>query len=515
MLLSDMETIPGLELVEVVRGEGDPQVHGVYTTDLRDPLAFLSGGELVLTSGLWYREPVDAETFVRALAGGHAAALAVGLAAIGEVPPPLIRACGDAGLTLYAIEGAVSFRFLTETVMRALAGAAGKLTLHRDLVADLASGEGASGLVASLRRALGVECAVITSTGRMVAGGLTGAESGGLAVSFRKALNEWAFPSAQQMGDDGDVSFFAVQSPVARRPAIAYVAVASDHRTHAPWMSAAVEEVCALLAMDRSTRYESRRLEERMVREALARLQRHDAAGSDGQFRSLGFHGDESVCCIVVSSRDTRYGTELAGVILEELHDEMPLSTPPVKLPSEAYLTFVGVAPEKVADAANVLSGQVRSIAERLAPLLDRGYVAIGTGSPGVLPDGARVSMSEAGYTHRYATGSPGSIRFAEANSLSSHLLLLASVPDEIKLAFRQRLIGVIADHDERHRTDLLPTLRVFLEESGSWSRSAERLHVHVNTLRYRLQRIEKLTGRSLSTLNDRVDFVLALGIAD
>ena len=515
MRLSDIATIPDLDFIEVVAGGGDPQVHGVYTTDLGDPLAFLYGGELVLTSGLWYREPADAQTFVGALTGGHAAALVVGLAAIGEVPPPLVRACEEAGLALFAVEGAVSFRFLTETVMRVLAGAAGKLTLHRDLVADLASGEGPSGLVASLRRALGVDCAVITATGRMVAGGLTGTGSGELADAFRKALNEWTFPSAQRVGEQDDVSFFAVGSPVARRPAVAYVAIASDHRTQAPWMSAAVEEVCALLAMDRSTRYESRRLEERMVREVLARLQRHDSAGADSQFRSLGFDGEAPVSCIVVSSRDTRYGTELAGVILEEVHDEMPLSTAPVKLPTEAFLMFVGVDPELTSEAANSLSAQVRSIAQRLGPLLDRGYVAIGTGTPGHLPEGARVSMSEAEYTHRYATQGSGPIRFADNNSLSSHLLLVAAVPEEIKRVFRRRLIGVIADHDERHRTDLLATLQVFLEESGSWSRSAERLHIHVNTLRYRLQRVEKLTDRSLATLHDRVDFVLALSIAE
>jgi DNA-binding PucR family transcriptional regulator len=34
---------------------------------------------------------------------------------------------------------------------------------------------------------------------------------------------------------------------------------------------------------------------------------------------------------------------------------------------------------------------------------------------------------------------------------------------------------------------------------------------VHVNTLRYRLRRVEQLTGRDLSHFEDRVDFFLAL----
>jgi DNA-binding PucR family transcriptional regulator len=51
----------------------------------------------------------------------------------------------------------------------------------------------------------------------------------------------------------------------------------------------------------------------------------------------------------------------------------------------------------------------------------------------------------------------------------------------------------------------------VFLDRSGSWNRCAAELHVHVNTLRYRIRRIEELTGRDLGTLENRVDFFLAL----
>jgi DNA-binding PucR family transcriptional regulator len=36
-------------------------------------------------------------------------------------------------------------------------------------------------------------------------------------------------------------------------------------------------------------------------------------------------------------------------------------------------------------------------------------------------------------------------------------------------------------------------------------------LHVHVNTVRYRVQRVEELTGRDLSSFEDRVDVFLAL----
>ncbi|WP_241968582.1 helix-turn-helix domain-containing protein [Streptomyces sp. ICBB 8177] len=45
----------------------------------------------------------------------------------------------------------------------------------------------------------------------------------------------------------------------------------------------------------------------------------------------------------------------------------------------------------------------------------------------------------------------------------------------------------------------------------GSWVRTAEQLHVHVNTVHYRIQRIEHLTGKDLSRLEDRIDLRTAL----
>lgn len=57
----------------------------------------------------------------------------------------------------------------------------------------------------------------------------------------------------------------------------------------------------------------------------------------------------------------------------------------------------------------------------------------------------------------------------------------------------------------------LVRTLETFLRNSGSWTRCAEELHLHVNSVRYRVQRIQDLTGRDLSRMEDRVDFFLAL----
>jgi DNA-binding PucR family transcriptional regulator len=105
----------------------------------------------------------------------------------------------------------------------------------------------------------------------------------------------------------------------------------------------------------------------------------------------------------------------------------------------------------------------------------------------------------------------PPPITVATSADADSHELLLASVAAPVLRSFRDRLLGPVTAYDERHHAELVPTLRVFLDCNGSWSTCAAKLYVHVNTVRYRIGRIEELTGRDLSSLANRVDFFLAL----
>ncbi|MEU5845893.1 PucR family transcriptional regulator [Saccharopolyspora shandongensis] len=100
-------------------------------------------------------------------------------------------------------------------------------------------------------------------------------------------------------------------------------------------------------------------------------------------------------------------------------------------------------------------------------------------------------------------------------SKVDSHAVLLSALPARLRRSFRHHMLTPLADYDAVHGSDLIGTLTSFLESCGSWQRSAEELHVHVNTLRYRVQRIEQLTGRSLSSMRDRVDLYLALTCLD
>ena len=55
----------------------------------------------------------------------------------------------------------------------------------------------------------------------------------------------------------------------------------------------------------------------------------------------------------------------------------------------------------------------------------------------------------------------------------------------------------------------------MFLANSGSWSKAAEAMFIHVNSLRYRIRRIHELTGRDPRSLEDQAALLLALQIRD
>ena len=57
----------------------------------------------------------------------------------------------------------------------------------------------------------------------------------------------------------------------------------------------------------------------------------------------------------------------------------------------------------------------------------------------------------------------------------------------------------------------LLSTLRVWFAERGATSSAAAKLHVHRNTVRYRLRRVEELTGRDLAEPAGIAELHLAL----
>lgn len=78
---------------------------------------------------------------------------------------------------------------------------------------------------------------------------------------------------------------------------------------------------------------------------------------------------------------------------------------------------------------------------------------------------------------------------------------------------FLQETIYKLLRYDRQHNTDLIRTLEAYFEENGNLSNIAKKLYIHYNTALYRLQRIEKITGFSLSNAHDRLNLEVALRI--
>ena len=76
---------------------------------------------------------------------------------------------------------------------------------------------------------------------------------------------------------------------------------------------------------------------------------------------------------------------------------------------------------------------------------------------------------------------------------------------------FVERVVGPLIGDDSRHQPVLMPTLEAWFAENGNLALAAQRLNVHRNTLSYRLQRIEALTGCSFEDPHDRLNISVAL----
>jgi purine catabolism regulator len=99
----------------------------------------------------------------------------------------------------------------------------------------------------------------------------------------------------------------------------------------------------------------------------------------------------------------------------------------------------------------------------------------------------------------------------ASYKDLGSFQLLLSLQDDEALRLFCDSILGPIEASEGRYGGELMRSLEAFIECNGQWERAARRLYCHRHTLRYRVRRIESLTGRSLNSARDRIEFWLAL----
>jgi sugar diacid utilization regulator len=143
--------------------------------------------------------------------------------------------------------------------------------------------------------------------------------------------------------------------------------------------------------------------------------------------------------------------------------------------------------------------------------------VRVATGLSGICAEAAAISRAydEARRTVGAAARLNRHGEVVTAAGLGIHRLLL-QLPDLGDLrAFADDVLGPLRRYDAEHGSQLIETLAAFFQEGPSLRRIADRLHVHPNTVTYRLRRIAEIAALDLGRYRDRLMAQVALEILD
>ncbi|MDT8913860.1 helix-turn-helix domain-containing protein [Amycolatopsis sp. PS_44_ISF1] len=438
------------------------EVRGVTVTDLEDPRRFVRPGDLVLSGLVWWTPEhgrAKARRFVAALREAGAAALFAGEETHGTVPGAVADACREHGVLLARVPAHTDFRAITDAVYLRQWDAVGRggralpESTHRELDRLLAGRAPLAELLEHALASLGVAGQVVTATGRVLAGAAE-------------------LENPRELPVEGGSSRYDAWR--LRTPA------------EAPVPPRALHEVAAVLGRYRLREPGHRAAGDRLVSDVDARRTGSEAWrvwGRPGPYRVVSLVAEGAADALEEGLAwlggnppvvGTLPGGEAVGVVSG------------VDCPDE----LVRVWPRLHACAPEVpLAGGLSAPAAEIADL------------PGAL-DQAR---------HAAAVAAQGTSRIVAAEEVTGLAGLLAGLPGPVRVLYREQVLGPLLRHDASSPALLLDTLENFLAANGSWTRTAELMHVHVNTVHYRIERVQQLTGRDLSRLDHRLDLRAAL----
>ena len=200
---------------------------------------------------------------------------------------------------------------------------------------------------------------------------------------------------------------------------------------------------------------------------------------------------------------------QLVGVVREYLANKAPKST---TVPLGGAIVVVAKRPSRGERDLHQLASELATALEVVA---GTGTVTIAIGDPCDRPDAYAPSFAAArrALDVMLKLGRHGAV--VGARELGTYgLLLQASSLEDLEVFARSTLEPLI-EHDRTHGSDLVRTLRVYLEEDRVQRRAAARCFIHVNTVVYRINRIEQILGRSLADPTTVFDVTLALRVLD
>jgi sugar diacid utilization regulator len=134
----------------------------------------------------------------------------------------------------------------------------------------------------------------------------------------------------------------------------------------------------------------------------------------------------------------------------------------------------------------------------------------IALGSPGRRLVGFRATLREAQRARKVAETMESADQLVSFDDVAI-AALLTDHPDDLRI-WTLRVLGDLAA-DDPTTARLRSTVRVFLEANSSFTEAATRLHLHKNTVHYRIRKAEEIRGRPLS--QGRLDVEVALAVCE
>ncbi|MGW4245009.1 helix-turn-helix domain-containing protein [Nocardia sp. NPDC004722] len=531
----------------------------VCATDMPDPRPFVTAGALVCTGLVWRHEATDSDRYVGLLAGAGVAGVVAGQALHGHVPEDVVAACERHGLPLLSAPQSVPFSRIIEYLAEQAAEVRwrrvqSRADRQRKLLAAVAAGADIESLVAEFAAEQHVSAWLLTSTGTVVTGTGELADEDidrivatALTAPRLPAVTAGAIRVLQVGAGDRITAWYLAIRPSAPEldPFGADLAAVAElyrqrraDRQHLDWELADrfpvpftehagaldVALVCEVHAMADTSGYSGAlsagiprdRVDSGQEHAGMTKVPRGGVAGAIERAGAPAAEPGSATGRNSAARQDSDTGRHSTGgqrvsgwvdsaagltAVRTALHDALPGIT--TSIDREGRL--VGVT----TGAQDQIAAVVGRRLGRIAPALREIRLAIGIGAR--QPEetlASAIGAAAAASTAARDDTAPVSLRVADIDSAVG---LLTAVPGGLQRRFAERVLGPVLDYDRRHGAGLLDTLAVFLGCEGSWRQAADRMHLHLNTVRYRIGRIEELTGRDLGRIDDRLDLYLAV----
>ncbi|MEV5011699.1 PucR family transcriptional regulator ligand-binding domain-containing protein [Streptomyces sp. NPDC056159] len=474
------------------------EVNWAHSIELADPAPWLGGGELVLTTGLRLPATADArKDYIRHLAKAQVAAVGFGVGlSYARVPDALVEAAEEAGLPLLEVPLPTPFVAVTKAVMERLAEQQYEDVVQASRIQPrmtrAALHGGAQAVVRELAVSTRASIFFLDHDGTPRASHPPGASTPGPGVLARLGPADQA-AAAVSTGSDGVVAVQQVR--VGPRVHGRLILVTDRSLTSVDHLL--LGHAASLIALEAEKPLRLRDEQSRVNGMFLRMLLDGSvpAAAAVDHLTEAGFPVREGVRVLALRGGNPRRALELAG---EELARRgLPLFGTVHK--GCGVILLPGGHTET---ARAVTDGA-------LARLRARTWAGLSSvQDPGNGPTALREAMNAASAAQ--ARGCPDLVSF---ESLAGQTLVTSPETRAVLESLAATRLGPLAAYDVRHGTELLASLRAFLEHNGQWEAASAALGVHRHTLRSRAERIQNLLGTHLDSAHVRAELLLALSV--